>query len=843
MLIKFRNRNVILIFSLVFLMIFANSTFAQTDTVFWFAAPEVAASHEDRPILLRLSSADQLCNVTISQPANPNFTAISVQIQPFSTQSVNLTPYIEMIENKPANTILNYGLLIKATAEITAYYEVGILYNPEIFALKGQNALGTEFYTPFQNFANNGVGFSSFDIVATDDNTILTITPTNNIVGYSANTTFTVNLNKGQTYSVTARSQLASLHLGGSHIISNKPIAVTIKDDSLSGARWGGCLDLVGDQIVPVNKIGTEYIVMRGFLNYNIEKIFILAVNDDTQLFIDGSLTPNATINLKETYSCDITQNATYFKTSKPVYFLHMSGFGCELGVTLLPSIKCSGSGQISFVRSTDELFGLNIMTKNGNQGNFILNDNQLIINANSFKPVPGTNNEWVAAQLTFSTSQIKSGTANVIRNTRGVFHLGMINGGSGSGCRYAFFSAFNKYSPKIQSQYLCISDSTNFQLSDASVLDSVRWNFNDPASNQNTSISHHPKHVFSQLGTYNVSAIYFYECGTDTVFQQIKINPLPTVYLGADTATCFKPVNLSAGSENNSYIWSNGQTSSSITANSSGLYSVIVTNNYGCSASDSINVQVKPLPSVNLGSDLSVCSNQDIVLNAGNGQEHYLWSNGASTQTILPMQTGRYTITVSDRNNCTNSDTINVVFNPLPIPTINSTPFSPETNITIYYSETSMTNYKWIVSHGGTIIAGDGTDAITVKWNAAGTQTVSVNYINSNGCSAEVATEMNVIVDRPAVNIIEAFSPNGDGINDFMQFKHLNYYPGSKLFVYSKAGNIVYQSNDYQNDWDGRILSQKLQNQSMILSGIYYYLLKLGGADRIIKGFVLISY
>ncbi len=407
--------------------------------------------------------------------------------------------------------------------------------------------MGTEFYTPFQNFTKNGVGYSSFDIVATEDNTIVTITPSNNIVGYPANTTFTINLNKGQTYSATARSQLANLHLGGSHITSNKPIAVTIKDDSISGARWGGCIDLAGDQIVPVNKIGTEYIVMKGFLNFNIEKVFILAVNDNTELFIDGSLTPSATINLKDTYSCDITQNVTYFKTSKPVYFLHMSRFGCELGVTLLPSIKCSGSGQISFVRSTDEFLGLNIMTKNGNQGNFILNDNHTIINAESFLPVPGTNGEWVAAQLTFSTAQIKSGAVNVIRNTSGVFHLGMINGGSTSGCRYAFFSAFTKYSPKIQSQNLCINDTTKFQLSDASVLDSVRWNFNDSASGQNTSSSHCPTHLFSKLGTYNVSAIYFYECGTDTVFQQIKINPLPIVYLDADTATCNNPVVLNA--------------------------------------------------------------------------------------------------------------------------------------------------------------------------------------------------------------------------------------------------------------------------------------------------------
>ncbi len=269
----------------------------------------------------------------------------------------------------------------------------------------------------------------------------------------------------------------------------------------------------------------------------------------------------------------------------------------------------------------------------------------------------------------------------------------------------------------------------------------------------------------------------------------------------------------------------------------------MIVTNNFGCSASDSINVHVKPLPSVNLGSDLSVCADQHIELNAGNGLENYLWSNGASTQTIFPTQTGRYSITVSDRDHCTNSDTINVVFNSLPVPTINSTALSPETKVNIYYSEASMSNYKWIVSPGGTIIAGEGTEAITVKWYAAGTQTVSVNYINSFGCLAEVATVKKVIVDLPAVKTIEAFSPNGDGINDFMQFRNLDYYPGSKLFVYSKMGNVVYQSNDYQNDWDGRILSQKLQNQNMISSGIYYYLLKLGVVDRIIKGFVLISY
>jgi len=66
------------------------------------------------------------------------------------------------------------------------------------------------------------------------------------------------------------------------------------------------------------------------------------------------------------------------------------------------------------------------------------------------------------------------------------------------------------------------------------------------------------------------------------------------------------------------------------------------------------------------------------------------------------------------------------------------------------YTTEPSMTGYTWSISAGGTITAGLGTNTITVAWNTAGAQTVSVNYTNANNCTAASPTIYNVTVDAP---------------------------------------------------------------------------------------------
>ncbi|WP_282127080.1 hypothetical protein, partial [Marinifilum flexuosum] len=72
----------------------------------------------------------------------------------------------------------------------------------------------------------------------------------------------------------------------------------------------------------------------------------------------------------------------------------------------------------------------------------------------------------------------------------------------------------------------------------------------------------------------------------------------------------------------------SNGATSQTITVNTSGNYSVVVTDANGCSATDDVNVTIHPNPIVDLGLDQETCEGGSITLDAGNAGASYLWSN-----------------------------------------------------------------------------------------------------------------------------------------------------------------------------------------------------------------------
>ncbi len=294
------------------------SIHAQTDTEFWFVAPEITEGHGifpgGEPVYFRVSALELDAEVRIYQPANNAGMDTTFMVPAKSTVSIDASPWINDLENKPGDLVLNKGVHITSSNLITVYYDEDEFYNQDIFALKGRNALGFEFYTPFNSVWGNGTSYSpkaysSIDIVATEDNTVVTITPTAAVVGHGAGSTFSVTLNKGETYSCLAASQTAAGHLGGTHITSTKPIAVTIKDDSVHGTPQG-CKDLIGDQTVPIVNadgnpiVGFEYIVMRGKINLinpnaatpdpdgipTGERIFIMATEPNTQVFIDGVL-------------------------------------------------------------------------------------------------------------------------------------------------------------------------------------------------------------------------------------------------------------------------------------------------------------------------------------------------------------------------------------------------------------------------------------------------------------------------------------------------------------------------------------------------------------------------
>ncbi|HLP12780.1 MAG TPA: PKD domain-containing protein [Flavobacteriales bacterium] len=439
---------------------------AQIDTVFWFGAPWVTPDHWWRdPIAFEVSTFNYpSTTVRIQQPSSTYDTTFTIGPNTLFTKYMH--HMMDSLENKPADAVLHHGFKISANHPITVVYDVITratnFYNPETYSLKGQNGMGTEFVLPFQTLWDNqtlggdlnGDGtvtqpFQQAIVTATEDNTTIYITPRCPVVGgHPANVTYAVFLPfKGMTYNIqnlTQNTNVVGNNLAGSIVVSDKPVSVTVSDDSVNPAGGGGCHDLMGDQIVPTDVIGNEYIINRGFLNAGSnESFFVLATENFTTVTIDNGTTTTTILNQGDTYPFSITTALTYVNSDKPVYLLHMSGYGCELGEAILPPLNCAGSDTVAFARPNNQSFLLNLLCKSGAEGSFLLNGSAAPITAGAFTPVPGTGGAWMGAQISFTTAIVPVGSANLITNSTDLFSMGVINGGASTGCLYHYLSSF----------------------------------------------------------------------------------------------------------------------------------------------------------------------------------------------------------------------------------------------------------------------------------------------------------------------------------------------------------------------------------------------------------------
>ena len=112
-------------------------------------------------------------------------------------------------------------------------------------------------------------------------------------------------------------------------------------------------------------------------------------------------------------------------------------------------------------------------------------------------------------------------------------------------------------------------------------------------------------------------------------------------------------------------YVWSTGATSAAITVDQTGTYSVTADLN-GCTASDQVTVNVIDVAEVDLGTDLSACSDQLPLLDATIPGATYSWNTGATSATLPVAATGVYWVEVTV-GNCSAIDSIDVVINPAP--------------------------------------------------------------------------------------------------------------------------------------------------------------------------------
>jgi hypothetical protein len=251
-----------------------------------------------------------------------------------------------------------------------------------------------------------------------------------------------------------------------------------------------------------------------------------------------------------------------------------------------------------------------------------------------------------------------------------------------------------------------------------------------------------------TQTTTYTVTATNINGCSA-SVSQAVTVNLAPTPSISGTNSICSGASTTLTASGGNSYVWSTGATTSSITVSptQTTTYTVTATGSNGCAAAATRTVTVNPAPTPSITGTNSVCIGNSTTLTASGGTS-YVWSTGATTAsiTVSPTQTTTYTVTATNGNGCTGNTTRTVTVNPLPTPSISGVNTICAGNSTTL-SASGGTSYAW--SNGST------SSSITVS--PGQTTTYTVTATNSNGCSASVSQ---------AVTVNPAPIPNISGTN-----------------------------------------------------------------------------
>ena len=235
-----------------------------------------------------------------------------------------------------------------------------------------------------------------------------------------------------------------------------------------------------------------------------------------------------------------------------------------------------------------------------------------------------------------------------------------------------------------------------------------------------------------------------------------VNANPTsPVVTASGSTTFCSGSSVTLVSSYATGNVWSNGSTNDSIVVNNTGSFTVTYTDANGCtstSTATTTNVSAAPLPTVQ-ATAVEACSGDTVMVTSSNA-DSYLWSNGATTQSIMvTATTNNITVTTTNANACNGVGTsapINI--------TINNTPmaagsFTANGNVvTFANTSTGATSYSWDF--------GDMTNSSAAAplhaYAANGTYTVTLTAINGN-CEDVTTFTVNIAVsldEMPGVTL-----------------------------------------------------------------------------------------
>jgi gliding motility-associated-like protein len=279
-------------------------------------------------------------------------------------------------------------------------------------------------------------------------------------------------------------------------------------------------------------------------------------------------------------------------------------------------------------------------------------------------------------------------------------------------------------------------------------------------------------------------------------------------------------------------YTWyPGGIVADSLVVTVAGDYYVNANDN-GCASNDTVTVTASTPPTENLGPDVSICACDTAITLSATVSGTYNWTGGDSTQTINATTTGIYTVTVTDANGCTATDSVSISLYCL---TVNAEVADPATG-TVYLGGNGGLNATAGGYQGGVYsylwtpatFLDDSTKKSPSFQNAQASTTYVVMVTDQTyGCVAYDSVTL-AVIPPGIVPMPNAFTPNGDGSNDvfgpYIPQGLAQYWTVVEMRIYNRWGVLMYNGN---GNWDGTY------NGVLQPADTYIYYIVLNGPDQ----------
>lgn len=283
--------------------------------------------------------------------------------------------------------------------------------------------------------------------------------------------------------------------------------------------------------------------------------------------------------------------------------------------------------------------------------------------------------------------------------------------------------------------------------------------------------------------GTYTVTVSDANNC---TAIDQVTINqsPVITTAVTSTDVDCFgnstgtANVVAGGGAGGFSFAWSNSGTTASISNLSAGKYFITVTDLNGCTALDSAEIQEPTLlttiaSKTDASCDVSADGSGTVVASGGTPNYTFLWTGGLTTSTINNLNPGKYFVTVTDLNNCTTIDSVEIL----------------QTNPVILSVDSTLNvNCNGGIDGGAYITTSGGTAPYTYLWNNAQTSDTLKNV--TAGTYTLIVTDANTCTDQISVTVTEPLP-----LTSSIAGSNVNCFGGSdgQAFVTATGGTAPY--------------------------------------------------